>query len=167
VNTELLQRDLGAPRHHQVFSVLRSGIMSGRYTPGSYLPGEDTLTLEFGVSRATIRRAMQSLEGEKLIERRQGRGTRVVYDDGACHVARHMGWFGDPVQEMETMLLSFDTVPASPDVARELGMQPGGEAVRLVRLRSANREPLRVMTSYLPDPSVICSMRQTLPRRLC
>jgi GntR family transcriptional regulator len=151
VSTERLRRDLGASLHHQVFSVLRSGIVSGRYPMGSYLPGEDVLTRDFGVSRATIRRAMQSLELEKLIERKQGRGTLVIYSGvGVLPMSQHMRRFGDPNENSSVDVREFGYVLPPPDVAGDLGVEPGEQVLRTVRLRSAKGVPLRILINHLP-----------------
>jgi len=151
VEDDLLQRDLGSPLHHRVFSVLRSGIMSGRYAEGSYLPGEDALTRQFGVSRATIRRAMQSLEGQGMVERRQGRGTRVIWRaPSLAPLARHRHHFGNPEDGTTVDVLEFGLTVPSADAAEALDLAPGEQALRIVRLRKIGDTPLRLLTNYLP-----------------
>lgn len=152
VDNDLLQRDLGSPLHHRVFSVLRSGIVSGRYADGSYLPGEDVLTRQFGVSRATVRRAMQSLEAQGLIERRQGRGTRVTYLAPVREpMARHRHRFGNANDGTTVKVLEFGLARPSAEVAEALALEPGEQALRIVRLRSEGDTPLRLLTNYLPS----------------
>ena len=65
------------PLHVEVASLLRHQIMSGTLPAGSQLPPLSELTQTMGVARMTIRQAMDSLEGEGLIERHLGRGTFV------------------------------------------------------------------------------------------
>src|ERR1700738_1875318 len=76
--TTPITRAPGSSLHHQLSTVLRSAIHSGRYEQGDYLPGEHQLTATYGVSRATVRRALLTLEAEQLVERRAGKGTRVL-----------------------------------------------------------------------------------------
>src|SRR3981189_2283671 len=73
----LLKRRRNIPLHHQVFLVLQDGIAERRYAPGEALPGEEELAKLFGVSRVTIRAAMETLDALGLVERRQGVGTFV------------------------------------------------------------------------------------------
>src|SRR3954451_16763594 len=73
--------DAPVPLYHQVFQVLRSRITSGEYAAGMQLPPEQAFTRDFGVSRHTLRMAMQSLAQEGLIERFAGRGTFVAAPD--------------------------------------------------------------------------------------
>ena len=74
----VLSRTSGTPLHRQLFAVLRDGILSGVYQPGSALPKEEALCERFGVSRITVRRTLEDLKAEGLIEKRQGRGTFVT-----------------------------------------------------------------------------------------
>lgn len=65
------------PRYRQVEAILRDQIRSGELAPGDQVPTEECLRERFGVSRATIRQAMQILEQDDLIYRAAGRGTFV------------------------------------------------------------------------------------------
>jgi len=66
---------------------IRDGIMSGRWSPGDRLPGEVDLQAQFGVSRTTIRDALNTLTGEGLVVRKNGNGTFVADTIGlACVV---------------------------------------------------------------------------------
>ncbi|HZY53374.1 MAG TPA: GntR family transcriptional regulator, partial [Reyranella sp.] len=73
----IVDRDLGAPLHHQIYLVLADGIAAGRYAAGELLPTEEQLGKLFSVSRITVRRAMASLQNAGLIERGAGRRTVV------------------------------------------------------------------------------------------
>ncbi len=53
-------------------------IVDGTWKPGSYLPSEPQLATDLGVSIGTIRKAMEDLVGQGLLERQHGRGTQVV-----------------------------------------------------------------------------------------
>lgn len=146
-----LSRDLGASLHHQVFNVLRSAIASGRYSDGDYLPSEEALTDSFGVSRATIRRAMLSLEQAGLIERRQGRGTRVIRPLRASppSLSSHLDLgFADAASSMR--MKDFEQV-LPPEIVREaLDLAAGELAWRLVRIREEASRPLWIIQNYFP-----------------
>ena len=68
---------LPIPRYHQIYLVLREQILEGRFPPETPLPGDLELATQFGVSRITVRTALDRLVDEKLIERHRGRGTFV------------------------------------------------------------------------------------------
>ena len=73
MNKVTIDRDRGAPLHHQIYLVLADGIATGRYAIGEPLPTEEQLTQMFSVSRITVRRAMTSLQNDGLIERAEHR----------------------------------------------------------------------------------------------
>ena len=67
----------GQPRHEQISDWLRVQIQEGVYAADAQIPSESQLTERFEVSRITVRRALQTLENEGLIYRRQGLGSFV------------------------------------------------------------------------------------------
>ena len=70
--------DRRVPAHRRVAAALRAEIQGGVFVPGTQLPAEPDLALQFGVSRGTLRQALQSLRGEGLIDAVPGRGNFVA-----------------------------------------------------------------------------------------
>ena len=68
----------GRPRHEQISDWLRQQIENGSYAVDEKLPSEKELGEQFDVSRVTVRRALQTLESEDYIYRRQGLGSFVA-----------------------------------------------------------------------------------------
>jgi GntR family transcriptional regulator len=66
------------PLYQQVRELLLARIVSGVWRPAEALPSEQTLASELGVSHGTVRKALDSLAADNLVERRQGKGTYVV-----------------------------------------------------------------------------------------
>lgn len=66
------------PLYRQVRELLLARIASGVWRPAEALPSEQTLASELGVSHGTVRKALDSLAADNLVERRQGRGTYVA-----------------------------------------------------------------------------------------
>jgi DNA-binding GntR family transcriptional regulator len=66
------------PRYQALAQKLRQGILSGRYPVGSHLPTELEICRDEDVSRHTAREALRILIEDRLVERRQGAGTRVI-----------------------------------------------------------------------------------------
>jgi GntR family transcriptional regulator len=147
-------RALGSSLHHQVFAVLRSGIVSGRYGDGDYLPGEESLTAMFGVSRATIRRALLSLEQEGLIERRQGRGTRVVWQGRGEPVIASLSNHLDMIDRLDAkssvLVRGFERACPPDSVRAALGLAAKETAWRLIRARAQDAQPLWLMVNHFP-----------------
>ncbi len=64
---------------NEVYETISSRIRTGQWPPGYKLPSEPALAEEFGVSRATVREALQELISRGCIKREQGRGTYVLH----------------------------------------------------------------------------------------
>jgi GntR family transcriptional regulator len=71
------------PLYKQVRDNLRARIVAGTYPPGHYLPTEAQLSEEFQISVGTVRKSMDELVQQGLLERLHGRGTRVVTQSSA------------------------------------------------------------------------------------
>jgi GntR family transcriptional regulator len=76
------------PLYRQVSAHLAHQISSGTWQPGTALPNENDLARQLGVSPGTIRKALDKLEAERLVRRRQGRGTFVVDQTSAEMASR-------------------------------------------------------------------------------
>jgi len=149
----IIDRASPVPLYFQVAQHLEDGIMSGAIPPGTVFENEILLADQLGLSRPTMRQAMQLLVDKGLIVRRRGIGTRVVqpkvrrqleltslYDD----LARSG-------QGPTTHVLSFETVEADVEVAEKLGVDAGSDVVKIERLRSAEGRPIARMTNFLPE----------------
>jgi len=66
------------PLYLQVKDMLIERILAGTWQPGAAIPNEIELSRELGISVGTVRKALDEMEGERLISRRQGRGTFVI-----------------------------------------------------------------------------------------
>ena len=141
------------PRHEQVSDWLRERIESGAYLVDDQLPSENQLGSQFGVSRITVRRALQTLEGDGLIYRKQGLGSFVK--DNRLH--QGLVRLTDFVEDMETagivpesIILHQGMEKASLRVAEALGLAEGVAVYRIDRLRKGDGEPLAFDRTWLP-----------------
>jgi GntR family transcriptional regulator len=151
-----LDRNSPVPLYFQVAQHLEAAISSGELPPGSLFQNEIALADSLGLSRPTMRRAMQHLVDQGLVVRRRGIGTRVVqpklrrpleltslYDD-----LERAG------KSPTTRVLSSRRTEASDEVAARLEVPEGTHVLELVRLRSAEGKPLAQLTNYLPESLV-------------
>jgi GntR family transcriptional regulator len=139
--------------YRKVASELRMEIEQHK-RPGEAIATETELEARFGVSRITIRRAIDMLEHAGLVQRRQGSGTfvtrpRVTEELGAIH-----SWTDDMrAQGLEphTVHCAILTITAPAWVASALRLDPvlGEPVLRIERLRYADDEPLCLMVDYL------------------
>src|SRR5262245_35798965 len=65
------------PLYHQIYAQLRDAILSGGFANQRFLPSEQEISHQLGVSRITAKRALDELAAAGLVIREQGRGTRV------------------------------------------------------------------------------------------
>lgn len=66
------------PLYRQVYDIIVQKVAQGIWRPGESLPSEQSLARELGVSQGTVRKVLDSLTAEKLLERRQGKGTFIA-----------------------------------------------------------------------------------------
>ncbi|GHJ36749.1 GntR family transcriptional regulator [Streptomyces sp. TS71-3] len=121
-------------KHHRIAEVLAAEIRSGMHSDGSRLPGEHALTKRFGVSRTTLRNALQVLGEEGLIRTHAGIGSIVTFDGTPLN--SRLGWaqaLAGQHTPLTTDVLGFQVLD-DPALAAELGL--GSEAfVALDRVR--------------------------------
>jgi len=125
------------PLYLQVRRLLAEQIARSVWAPGAMLPNELELARELGVSAGTVRKALGSLESDKLITRRRGRGTFVV-DQAAADVAVRFSNIRDGtgqriVGDMEQLSQGYS--PATDIEQQRLQLGPGALVLRLTRLR--------------------------------
>jgi GntR family transcriptional regulator len=140
------------PFYHQLYEILRSKIVRGEWQPGDTVPPESELIEQYQVSRVTVRQALDRLVKEGLIYRQQGRGTFVAHPTVEQGLVRLVNFTQDMRNrgfEPGTQVVFSGLVPAPPDIAEKLQVEPGEELARLERLRLADGEPMSVEESHL------------------
>lgn len=149
----LVRPEPGQSRYAALAAALRHRIVSHEWPPGTPLPAETRLATEHGVALGTLRRALELLAGEGLIERRHGKGTFVRGGLSGATMLRFFR-FGDGDGEVpQSRILGRKVVPATPEVARRLGVGPGDAVLRLQRLRSLGGQPCLHEEIWLPLPA--------------
>jgi GntR family transcriptional regulator len=121
---------------------------------GSAIPSERTLAPELGVSRTTLREAIDELVRRGLLDRRQGRGTVVVsHRDTAVPPLRMVSF----AQDMHSRglvpgsrTLSLSTGPAGPRIGHRLAVAPEALVHTALRLRLADGVPMALETMHVP-----------------
>ncbi|MGC8826398.1 MAG: GntR family transcriptional regulator [Anaerolineae bacterium] len=150
-----LQRSGSTPLHLQLKTALAAQIAQGHLRPGQRLPSERQLCEMFGVSRTTVRRAIEALEREYLIRTVPAQGTFVTAPQVRVSVHVSLGGFTSDIQRaglspssilLETARIS----PAPEELAGPMRISPDEEIVKVERLRLVNDIPLAIHTCYLP-----------------
>ncbi len=146
---------LRAPRFHQVYVALRAWIVDGTLEPGARLPAEPELCAAFGVSRITIRRAMDDLVGEGLVVRRQGSGTFVAGERGNAPVSLDLAGITDHVANLgrttQVVDLEVAWVPADAPTRQALGLPAGTRVHQSRRVRVRDGQRIGLVTAWVTE----------------
>ncbi len=148
----VISRDSKLPYYHQLYEILRQTITRGEWQPDDILPSELELMERYQVSRITVRQALDQLVNEGLIYRQRGRGTFVAHPPVEQALTRIISFTEDMRQRgfiPGTQVLSAELIPASPEIAGQLQVEPGEMLARLERLRLADNEPMSLEESLL------------------
>lgn len=144
--------DPGQSRYAAVAEALRQRIIHGEWPPGSAMPSETSLAADHGVALGTLRQALGLLSDQGIIERRHGKGTFVRSGLSGAPMLRFFRFGAGDGEVPESKILSRQSVVASPEVARRLGVARGAPVLRLQRLRSLSGQPRLFEEIWLPLP---------------
>lgn len=147
-----LDRRSPVPLYFQIAQGLQQAIETGSLKPGDRLEAELELADRLGVSRPTVRQAVERLVQHGLVARHRGVGTVVVHRRIQRPLAL-TSFYEDLVaadRQPTTAVLAMEEVPAEPEVATALSLTVGAPVLWIERLRSAEGVPLAVMSNHLP-----------------
>jgi GntR family transcriptional regulator len=142
---------MAQPKHQEVRARILAEVTAGM-SPQDMLPTERQLAERFGVSRMTVRQALNGLRTEGYLHSVRGRGTFVA----GPHLSKPpaLTSFSEDLKSRgytpSTKVLAVEEVRLSTDVAVELGMAPGSRAFRVERLRLADGNPMCHEEVFLP-----------------
>jgi len=163
-----LDRTGPVPLYFQISSRLESAIRTGAIPSGARLENEIAIAQNLGLSRPTVRRALQELVDRGLLVRRRGIGTQVV-QGRVTRPVELTSLFEDlknADHDPTTSLLSHEIFAATEPIADSLGVAPGSEIVYVRRLRSTDGVPVAVLANYLPVEFADISREQLESRGL-
>ena len=135
---------------------LRDEIANERFAAGTRLPSEHRLADRFGVSRITVRRALDGLAAAGLIEKRNGAGSIVLGQTSAePHIAANFATLMPQLVEFDrrttAKLLSFVYTKPPKPVAKALGLQDKERVQSAVRIRYCDGKPFSHLTTHVPE----------------
>lgn len=140
------------PLYFQVAEQLEHAIRDGALVAGDRIANEVALADELGLSRPTMRQALQTLVDKGLLVRKRGVGTQVV--KSRVRRAVELTSLHDDLvragQEPRTKVLKLQRVEANAITAGELQLEPGALIWHLERLRLVGGQPLALMCNMIP-----------------
>jgi GntR family transcriptional regulator len=131
------------PLYKQVYDVLRSRLVQGHWKASEALPSEYALAEELGVSQGTVRKALNQMVAENMLERRQGKGTYVAEHTQESSLFRFFRFRESEGEDIipDTKVLSSSKRAASIEEQEHLALQAGDMVVEIKRLRYLKSEP--------------------------
>lgn len=139
--------------YQKVYEKIKEEILASRYGIGTLMPTEAELEKEYGVSRSTIRKAMELLAGDGYVDIRQGRGT-MIRDFSAKQDYTHVTSVTESLKKkgylVSTRKLYIEKNRAPERIAGLLELQPSEEVAHVQRIQEADGKPVCIMENYIP-----------------
>ena len=141
------------PLYDQLVDILRDKIVN-ELKPNDLLPSERELTERYGLSRTTVRLALQELENQGLVYRRHGKGTFVAANGAQATNLSQTYSFTEQMRRLgrtpKTSILEFTTIEANKYYAMRLNVHIGDRIYKMKRLRAADGVPMMLERTFLP-----------------
>ncbi len=145
------------PAYKQVYHSIREQITGKKYDVGSILPPEPELEKEFGVSRTTIRRAIDMLVREGFLSVRQGFGTQVISRKAVQSLNRFSSISESLAQggrEIGLRSCYIEKIGAPDEIAALLGVPPATPLVCIYRIKTSDGKPISLTRNYILEQLV-------------
>lgn len=142
------------PLYHQVEQHLLGRLRGGDFAPGTLLPTEEQLCAAYGVSRITVRKALESLTQQGAITRRRGIGSFAAERAHGVHSVRLSGSLDEFLQsavQLRSRVLSMEACAADDEVASALALAPLDPVTRLELVTAGADGPLAHLVIYFPE----------------
>lgn len=142
------------PLYYQVAQLIRTEISEGGFAVGEQIPPERDLQARYGVSRITVRQAIDNLVQEGILLRQQGRGTFVLgvpARDTTTELAGSLESIEVLGKQTEVRLLAAQFVLCPAQVSRDLGTDAKENVLKVNRIRSSNDLPFAYLTNWLSE----------------
>lgn len=147
-----LDEQARGPLYQRLQRALRQAITDQRLSVDEALPAERDIAVDFGISRITVRKALDALVGEGLVTRRQGAGTFV-----SARVEKTFSKLSSFSEDMtqrgrvpRSVWLTRSDGAVTPQEAMTLGLSPGSAVYRFNRIRYADEAPMALEYTTVP-----------------
>ena len=143
------------PLYIQIKKRITESLVCGLWHPGQSIPSEIELAQSYNVSQGTVRKAIDELAAEKILIRRQGKGTFVASHNEEHNQLRFLrltSSLGDK-EKLDNKLISFEKEKASNGLAKTLGINSASTVVSIKRVLTFNEKPLILDLIKVPAAS--------------
>lgn len=141
-----------SPLYRQIQQEITRQIQQGDYRTGDYLPSENELCRKYGITRTTVRKAMDELQKNGFIERHHGKGSKVVERRKSLGLLNVKGFSEAVGQKVETILVRKPAIRSWPDQFpfSVQDNEVSRECVHFERLRLVENKPVMLENNWLP-----------------
>ena len=142
---------MNIPLYIQVKQKITQELMSGNWRAGNLIPSEIELAQSYQVSQGTVRKAIDELSIEKILIRRQGKGTYVTTHNEEQIQLRFLRLTSTKgnKEKLESQLLSFEKTRVNSYVANRLNLRPGSSVYKIKRVLTFAKKPLILDEIYI------------------
>ena len=140
---------LKTPLYFQLKEELRKDILRGVFKEGDLIPSEREFAEKYHLSSTTIRRALNDLVHEDLLERKAGKGTFVKKQMVRRDLKKVLGFTANMLEmglTPSTKVLEMEVVSANSFAREKMGLRRGAKVALIKRLRLANEIPMMLET---------------------
>lgn len=133
------------PLYLQIKKEIKGQIKGKKYEAGQMIPSESELMNLYGVSRMTVRLAIDSLEKEGYVKKIQGKGTFVRNRKIVQELTMISSWsesLRSQGMNPETFVLKLEEVTADAYLAEQLGIREGAPLYYVERIKTIEHEPI-------------------------
>ncbi len=149
----MLDEKSSIPLYSQLYQKMMENITSGKWPDGFKLPTEAELCQQYGVSRITVRMAMDKLNSQGYLYRKQGRGSFITQPKIEQKLAYFYSFSDNidhPDEKRQSTVLSFEAIPCPDKIAQRLQIPAGEPVFKMERIRSVGTVPFAYEFSYIP-----------------
>lgn len=150
----ILRDESPVPLYYRLEQDLRDRILRGEFGEGGMLPIEEELGKSYGVSRITVRRAIDGLLAQRLVIKKHGVGTFVAPAVGSVQSVRLIGYMDDTLAYTKTLtyrVLSRTVEQPSPMVASALQIREDSKVIHIEMLVQDGKLPFAYSNFYFPE----------------
>jgi GntR family transcriptional regulator len=149
----IIDKNSPLPIYHQLEEGIGLLIESGELAPGDFVSSERELSEKYGISRMTVRQAINNLVNRGLLVRKHGVGTQVVEKKMEQTLQGVTSFTEDMIRRGKvpgSQVLSFHLTDAALPAADKLGIDSASPVYEIKRIRLADGMPIAYETSILP-----------------
>lgn len=141
------------PLYKQLYNLILQSIRDGTFRPGDKIPSEDTLHDRFGISRVTVRKALQLLVDHEILLKIHGKGTFIAegrFSDAGLRGGSFTAFSLQMNTSPSTHIISRIIEPPKRRIADKLGIKTGEDIIHIKRLRLLDNKPCILEHDYCP-----------------